>query len=221
MNREQLIKIIADQLETDVETWAPDEIKNFGPTTRSIPIFGEISTKRSLAVISQIDHLTALAPERSITIYLNTPGGAISEALAIYDTMVTVSCPVVVYALGTCASAGLIILSGGDHRVAAPNTTFFYHQTQVEGASVRSSKEMESLTKLYGHYQELADRIIFERSDMSKRRWKLSFQDKTSFYFDSKEALKYGVIDKVLESSKLDFQIVDCETDIEVEIEEE
>ena len=191
----------------DFESWNCFEPKYFGADTRSVPFFNEVSHETALLLISQLKHLEELDPEKPITIMLNTPGGSLTDALAIYDVITQISCPVVIHTLGLCASAGLLILSAGDYRVGSPNTTFFYHQPVMEGSHINSMENMNHLTEHYSHCKEITDDIIKSRAKIKKSVWTKNFEGKTNFYFGVEDALAFKLIDLVSESSKLEFEI--------------
>ena len=138
---------------------------------------------------------------------INTPGGSLTDGLAIHDVITQISCPVIIHALGLCASAGLLILSSGDYRVSSPNTTFYYHQPVIEDSMVNSVQNMNQLNDYYSNCKDLTDGIIRARAKIRKNTWNKHFEGKTNFYFDSEEALSFNLIDAITESNKLDFEI--------------
>lgn len=191
----------------DFESWNCFEPKYFGADTRSIPFFNEVSQETALLLISQLKHLEELEQEKPITVFLNTPGGSLTDALAIYDTITQLSCPVIVHTMGLCASAGLLIMSAADYRVASPNTTFYYHQPVMDSSHINSIDNMNHLNDHYNHCKELTDEIIKTRAKIKKTTWAKNFEGKTSFYFNAEEALGFKLIDSLSESAKLDYEI--------------
>jgi len=199
-----LNELIGDQ---DLHIWDPHEHKYFGPSTRSLAFFGDVNEDRSRLLISQILHLEQLSETEPITIFLNTQGGSLTEGLAIYDIIKQVSCPVIIAATGLCASAGLLILSAGDYKLASPNTIFFYHQPVMSDSSVTSTNDMISFSDHYNNCKEVADNIILKNSKMKKSVWNANFKNKTSFYFNSEQALSFNMINDIVESRKIKFKI--------------
>lgn len=192
---------------SDSEVWQPYEFQYFGPSTRCLSFFSEVNKESAHVLISQILQLEEDDPDESITIYLNTTGGSITDGLAIYDVLTDCSCPVLIYATGLCASAGLIILSAGDYRYASKSCTFYYHQPVMEDASVNNLKDMEELQKYYLYSKEKMDGIIKSRTKMKRGIWNKNFEGKTSYYFSSREAIDFNLIDKIGESRKIEFTI--------------
>ena len=195
----------------ELEVWHPLEYKYFGPTSRSISLFGEINRDNALLLISQLLHLEEEDSEEPVTIWLNTDGGSVTDGLAIYDAIVNASFPVLVYTTGLCASAGLIILSAADYRYASQSCTFYYHQPVMDHVAVNSGKDMDEVQRYYNYNKDKMDKIIRERAKMKKTVWNKNFQGRTTFYFSSDEALEFKLIDKIAESRKVEFEITSDE----------
>jgi ATP-dependent Clp protease protease subunit len=193
--------------ESDLSTWDPHEHKFYGPSTRTLAFFGDVNEDRSRLLISQILHLEQLSETDPITIHLNTQGGSLTDGLAIFDTIKQVSCPVIIVTTGLCASAGLLILSGGDYKLSTENTVFFYHQPVMSDSSVTSMNEMISFSDHYQSCKHIADSIILKNSKMKKSIWNANFKNKTSFYFNAEQALSFNLINDIVESRKIKFKI--------------
>ena len=207
-------QIIASLLEglDDLDVWSPAEPKYFGPSTRTLALFGEIEKDSVLLTISQLKHLESLNDEEPITLYMNTEGGSLSDAFALYDCIKNISNPVLIVSMGLCASAGLLILSAGDYRAATANTIFYYHQPVfTQNTFINSQKDMQSLNDFYNYCQSAVDDILKEVTGISQRKWKANFDASTGYYFDSEKALKLNFIDKILPSNKVEFELTEEE----------
>lgn len=191
----------------DFDTWNPYEPKLTGPETRTVALFSDVNSNTTLALITQLKHLAEMAPEEPISILLNTEGGALTDALAIYDCITQLSCPVLCLTTGLCASAGLIILSACDYRVATPNTTFFYHEPVCSPSLVSSEEQLEGISKHYLFSKEVSDKLLKKRTGMKAKVWNKNFKNKTNFYFNVTEAEAFNFIDSVTVSDKVDFKI--------------
>ncbi len=191
----------------EIDVWDPHEHKFFGPSTRSLAFYGDVNEDRARLLVSQILHLESLSEEEQITIYLNTPGGSLTDGLAIHDVIKEVSCPVVVIAQGLCASAGLLIMAAADYKAASENTIFFYHQPVVSDSSINSMNDMLSFSNHYEYCRDISDSIILKSSKMRKNLWNKFFAGQTSFYFNTDKALQFKIIDEVVSSRKLNFKI--------------
>ena len=209
--KNQIIATLVDAVD-DTIVWSPNEPQYFGPTTRSLAIYSDIDNATALLINSQLRHLSYIDNENPITLFINTEGGSLTDALSIYDTIVNIESPVICVATGLCASAGLLILAAGDYKAATKNTIFYYHQPIfTQNTSISSKKDMESLNGFYSYCQSTVDKILKETMSISDRSWKKNFDSSTGFYFDSQKAIKFNLIDKIVESNKLDFEISDSE----------
>lgn len=205
----QIISTLLQEVD-DVEVWSPLEPKYFGPTTRSLSFFREVDSDSAFLLISQLEHLAHLGPEEPITLYLNTEGGSLSDAFSIYDCIINLSCPVLIIATGLCASAGLLILCAGDYKLATTNTTFYYHQPVLsQSSALASTKDVETLSSHYKYCQQKVDTVLKDICHITPRQWDKHFKDSTGYYFDTKQALKYKLVDKIVPSSKVDYEISD------------
>ena len=148
-------------------------------------------------IIAQLLFLEADNPERDIYIYINSPGGVISSAFAIYDTMQHIGAPVNTICMGMAASAGSFLLAAGEpgKRAALPHARIMLHQpssgTQGTASDIEiAAKEIlylrDQLNELYSqHTGQPVDKI---KADLDR-----------DLYMSSPEAKEYGIIDKVIQ----------------------
>jgi ATP-dependent Clp protease protease subunit len=188
--------------ESQKDTWGPNSLVFYGEETRSILLSGEINQQLSDSICSQIRELFRVAPNSPITTYINTPGGSIIDALAIYDLLRMISCPVFTIVQGACFSAGLLILSAGDYRFASKNSSFFYHQPILDSADIVSKEIIESTKQMYMWSLNTMDSIIRKRCGMSHKQYEKHFAGKIHKHFGAEEALAYGLIDEISGYSK-------------------
>ena len=201
------LKIIASVLENESHPgWGPLDIKYFGAQTRSLSLYSQIDRERTLVLISQLLELERMDSESPIKLYLNTEGGSLSDAFAIYDCIRGIIAPVIIIASGVCASAGLIVLSAGDWRVCHENTTFFYHQSIMSGDVISSLSEMNSLNSFYEETQKRADLLLKRGLKIKTAQWNKFFKGKRSYYFNAKEALSYGLVNSILTLKKPEYE---------------
>lgn len=208
-NREDLIKFLLEEKEPVInDVFQMNQLGYYGSDTRTLLLSGEINTESTSVLISQLMHLNHLDIDGCIYLHLNTEGGSLTDALAIYDCITQMSSPVVVRVFGLCASAGLIVLSAGDYRIATPNCQFFYHEPIIDGSSINSLKDMNAIANHYLSAKDIADNILVKRSKIKKSLWKKDFEGKTSYWFGSEKALEYKIIDLISESDKIKFEVV-------------
>ncbi len=148
-------------------------------------------------IIAQLLFLEADNPERDIYVYINSPGGVISSAFAIYDTMQHIGAPVNTICMGMAASAGSFLLAAGEpgKRAALPHARIMLHQpssgTQGTASDIEiAAKEIlylrDQLNELYSqHTGQPVDKI---KADLDR-----------DLYMSSQEAKEYGIIDKVIQ----------------------
>lgn len=150
-----------------------------------------------------IQGLVILADEqtdRPIEVIMSSCGGCEYEMLAAYDMMRSLSnIHIVVKAVGKIMSAAPLILAAGDERLAYPNTQFMVHESWYNLEERHNNARVtvahyEAITKLWG--EKMA-----ERTSLSAKQW-LALTEKTGRdkYFDAEQALKYGLIDKIIEA---------------------
>lgn len=197
---EDITEAISQLLDEGDTGWSTETIVYHGSKHRSILLSGPIDETTANGICSQL-HQLATESDDPIVMHINTPGGSVIDALAIYDVMKTIEAPVVAMVNGACFSAGLIIISGADLRLSMPNSAFFYHQPIMDSQEILSSEIVQTVVSSYQWSQKRLDTIIRERAGISKKQWKRDFEGRLSKHFGTKKALKYGIIDEILEYS--------------------
>ncbi len=151
-------------------------------------------------VIAQLLYLSREDPERDIQFYINSPGGAVYAGLAIYDTMQMIPNRINTVACGVTASFGTVLLTAGSkgHRFALPNATIHMHQPLggAEGQASDIEIQAKEILRLKG---ELTN--IMAKHTGQSYETVLHDTDRDR-YFTAQEAVSYGLIDTVLESTK-------------------
>ncbi len=147
-------------------------------------------------VIAQLLFLEKQDPKKDIIFYVNSPGGQVTSTLAMYDTMQLVAPDVSTVCLGMAASGGAIILMGGQKgkRFALPHSEVMIHQPLggTEGQATDIAIHAEHILKT----KELLNQMIADHTGQKLSKVKIDTErDK---YLTSKEALEYGLIDKII-----------------------
>ena len=167
---------------------------------RIIFIDGEINDQMADLVVAQILFLESENPERDISIYINSPGGAVTAGLAIYDTMKYVKCDIQTICMGQAASMAAILLAGGTKgkRYALPSSRVMIHQPRggVEG----QESDISILAKEIIRLKKLS--IEYLAKDTGKSTDKIAEDIERDFFMSAQEAEEYGVIDHVMPSRK-------------------
>jgi len=163
---------------------------------RIIFISGEINDNLANSVVAQMLYLDSLNNE-DISIYINSPGGSITAGLAIYDTMNFIRSDVITICIGMAASMGAFLLSSGTKgkRYALPNSDIMIHQP-LGGANGQATDIKIVSDRIIGLRRRL-NKILSKNTCVSIR--KIERDTERDNYMSSKEALEYGIIDKVIE----------------------
>ncbi|HHT78549.1 MAG TPA: ATP-dependent Clp protease proteolytic subunit [Actinobacteria bacterium] len=147
-------------------------------------------------VMAQLIHLEADDPEKDIQLYINSPGGVVTAALAIYDTMQFIKSKVSTICIGQAASAAAVLLLAGEKgkRFILPNARVLLHQPSggFEGTAI----DVEIHTKEMMRLRDSLNKIIAGHTgqDVSK----VSKDTERDFILTSQEAKAYGIVDEII-----------------------
>ena len=162
---------------------------------RIVFLSGEINDEVANLIVSELLYLNSLNNE-DIYLYINSPGGSVTAGMAIYDTMNFIKCDVSTICVGMCASMAAFLLSSGakGKRVCLKNGEVMIHQPLggVQGQATEIKIHAERIIKL----KEKLNKIL--ASNTGKDIKKIERDTERDYYLDSKEALEYGLVDKVL-----------------------
>jgi ATP-dependent Clp protease protease subunit len=138
--------------------------------------------------------------ENDISLYINSPGGSVTDGLAIYDTMQYVSCDIRTICLGMAASMGQFLLCAGAEgkRFALPHSRILMHQPSVGGMQGQASDIAIHAEQIIYTKRMMAERIAFHTGQTVDRIQQDSDRDR---WFTAQEALDYGFIDAVIDRS--------------------
>lgn len=148
-------------------------------------------------VTAQLLHLESEDPEQDINLYINSPGGAVSGLLSIYDTMQTVACDVSTWCTGFAASAAAVILAGGTagKRHALPHASILIHQPHGEVGGQAVDIEIHAREIL--RQRRVVDEILARHS--GKPVEQISADTDRDFILSAQEAVAYGIVDDIVE----------------------
>jgi ATP-dependent Clp protease protease subunit len=167
---------------------------------RIIFLAGPITDSVANLVIAQILFLASKDSKKDIKLYINSPGGSVTAGLAIYDTMQYVSCDVSTICIGMAASMGATLLAAGGKgkRFALPNSEILLHQVAggIKGQAADIEIEAKQILKIKGKLNQ----ILAEHTGQPLK--KVEKDTDRDFYLSAEEALKYGIIDKVIKGKK-------------------
>ena len=164
---------------------------------RIIMLNGAFEDNMSNLIVSQLLFLAAEDPEKDIELYINSPGGVITAGMAIYDTMQFIKPDVVTICMGQAASMGAFILSSGasGKRKSLPNARIMIHQPSGGARGMAADIEIQAQEIL--RMREMLNTIMSKNTGKSVKTLEKDM-DRDNF-MSSYEALKYGLIDTVIE----------------------
>jgi ATP-dependent Clp protease protease subunit len=149
-------------------------------------------------VVAQLLYLSREDPESGIQMYINSPGGQVYAGMAIYDTMRMIPNKISTVAVGVAASFGTVLLAAGSkgQRYALPHATIHMHQP-LGGAQGQAS-DIEIQAKEILRLKERLNEILAEATGQEIDT--IIRDTERDFYMSAEEAVKYGLVDKVLET---------------------
>ena len=164
---------------------------------RVVFVVGPVDDYMANIVVAQMLFLESENPDKDIALYINSPGGVVSAGLAIYDTMQFIKPDTSTICIGQAASMGAVLLAGGTRgkRYCLPHARMMIHQPH--GGAQGQAVDIEIQAREILELRERLNRILAKHTGQSIERIKQD-TDRDRF-MDWNEAVRYGLIDKVLE----------------------
>lgn len=165
---------------------------------RIIFLADEVNSASASTVIAQLLFLESEDPDKEIYLYINSPGGSISDGLAIVDTMNYIKCPVSTICIGMAASMGAVLLASGEKgkRYAMPNSEVLIHQPLIAGGGLSGqATEIEIHSNHIIKLREKLNKILADATGKSLEQIKNDTE--RDHYLTAEEALNYGLIDEI------------------------
>ena len=163
---------------------------------RIIMLTDEVNSATASVIIAQLLYLEGQDPEKDINFYINSPGGSVTDGLAIYDTMQYIKCDVSTICIGLAASMGAFLLAAGakGKRLALPNSEVMIHQPSG-GARGQASDIIISAEHIK-RTRETLNRILSEKTGQPIEV--IARDTDRDNFMSAEEAKKYGLIDRVI-----------------------
>ncbi|MGB8599023.1 MAG: ATP-dependent Clp endopeptidase proteolytic subunit ClpP [Burkholderiales bacterium] len=165
---------------------------------RVVFLVGPVNESTANLIVAQLLFLESENPDKDINFYINSPGGSVSAGLAIYDTMQFIKSPVSTTCMGLAASMGAFLLAAGakNKRYCLPNSRVMIHQPSGGFSGQASDIEIQAKEILYlrRRLNEMMAKHTGQAIDIIEKD-----TDRDNF-MSADEAVKYGIIDKVLVS---------------------
>lgn len=194
------------------QMYVPMVIEQTGRVERAYDIYSRLLKDRIIFIgtpvddnianvaIAQLLFLQMEDVSKDINLYINTPGGAITAGMAIYDTMQFIKCDVATYCMGQAASLGALLLCAGakGKRFALPNSRIMIHQPWggVQGSAEDISIQTKEILRLRAKVNDILS------SHTGKSLSKIKEDTDRDFFMSASEAKDYGIVDEVLVNSK-------------------
>ncbi|MBU0630245.1 MAG: ATP-dependent Clp endopeptidase proteolytic subunit ClpP [Candidatus Margulisbacteria bacterium] len=197
-NRAQLIPMVVEQSPKGERAY---DIYSRLLKDRIVFIGGPIDDDIANIIIAQLLFLAAEDANKDVNIYINSPGGVVTAGLAIYDTINFLKCPVSTICIGQAASMGALLLSSGTKgkRFALPNARIMIHQPL--GGAQGQATDIEIQTQELLRIKKLLNDILARNTGQPLS--KIEKETDRDFYMGADESVKYGLIDEVIVSAKL------------------
>ena len=192
----------------------PYVIEQTGRGERSYDIFSRLLKDRIIFLSEDVNHVTASLviaqmlflesedPDKEISFYINSPGGSITDGMAIVDTMNYIKCPVSTICIGLAASMGSVLLACGakGKRYATPNSEVLIHQPLISGGLSGQTTEIKIHADHMVKTREKLNKLLSEKTGQTLE--KIEKDTERDHYMTAEEALKYGLIDEIIDIRK-------------------
>ena len=170
---------------------------------RIIFLAEDVNPTSASLVVAQLLFLESEDPDREINLYINSPGGSITDGMAIVDTMNYIKCPVSTICVGMAASMGAVLLASEKKgkRFATPNAEILIHQPLIGGGGISGqTTEIKIHADHMVKTREKLNKLLSERTGQSLET--IERDTERDNYMTAEEALKYGLIDGILDTRK-------------------
>ena len=165
---------------------------------RIIFLSEDVNNVSASLVVAQLLFLESEDPDKEISLYINSPGGSITDGMAIVDTINYIKCPVSTICVGMAASMGAVLLASGEkgRRFATPNSEILIHQPLISGGLSGQTTEIKIHADHMVRTREKLNKFLSERTGQSLET--IEKDTERDNYMSAEEALKYGLIDGIL-----------------------
>ncbi|MBO5349476.1 MAG: ATP-dependent Clp protease proteolytic subunit [Clostridia bacterium] len=163
----------------------------------------DVNSASAGLVIAQLLFLESEDPEKEIFLYINSPGGSITDGMGIVDTMNYIKCPVSTICVGMAASMGAVLLASGEKgkRFATPNSEILIHQPLIGGGGLSGqTTEIKIHADHMVKTRDKLNKLLSEKTGQSLET--IQRDTERDYYMTAEEALKYGLIDGIMDTRK-------------------
>ena len=167
---------------------------------RIIFLSEDVNHASASLVVAQLLFLESEDPDKEIYLYINSPGGSITDGMAIVDTINYIKCPVSTVCIGMAASMGAVLLACGKKgkRLATPNSEIMIHQPLIGGGGLSGqTTEIKIHADHMVRTRDKLNKLLSEKTGQSLET--IERDTERDNYMTAEEALKYGLIDGILD----------------------
>jgi ATP-dependent Clp protease protease subunit len=166
---------------------------------RKLFLWGPITDETAKDINEKLLYLESTAPGKDITFYMNTPGGSITAGMAVFDTMKLVSSPITIVVTGMAASMGSILLCAAakGRRLIYPHGRVLIHQPLISGRFIGPATDINIQAQEMEKLRSELNQILADASGQPID--KISRDSDRDFYLNAKEAVAYGLADRIVE----------------------
>ncbi len=163
---------------------------------RIIMLHEEVNTTTASLIVSQLLYLEGQDASKDISLYINSPGGSVTDGLAIYDTMQYIRCDVSTICMGLAASMGAFLLAAGakGKRYALPNSDIMIHQPS--GGAKGQATDINIHAQHILQTKQRLNKILAEKTGQPID--KVAADTERDNFMTAQQALEYGIVDKVI-----------------------
>ncbi|MDR2432305.1 MAG: ATP-dependent Clp protease proteolytic subunit [Puniceicoccales bacterium] len=167
---------------------------------RKIFLWGSINDVTAKDITEKLLYLELSDPGKPIDFFINTPGGSITSGMSIYDTMILISSPIRIIVTGIAASMGSILLCGAKkgNRFLYPNSRVLIHQPLIMGQIVAQAVDINIQAQEMEKTRAELNKILAASSGQPIE--KITKDTDRDFYMNAKEAIDYGLADKIIKN---------------------
>ncbi|MCI8603365.1 MAG: ATP-dependent Clp endopeptidase proteolytic subunit ClpP [Ruminiclostridium sp.] len=165
---------------------------------RIVMLHEEVNATTASLVVAQLLFLEGQDADKDIQLYINSPGGSITDGMAIYDTMQYIKCDVSTICMGMAASMGAFLLAAGTKgkRICLPNAEVMIHQPSG-GTGRAQASDIDIVAKHIIYVKDKMNRMLSEMTGQPYERI-VADTDRDN-YMTAQQALEYGIVDKIFE----------------------
>lgn len=166
---------------------------------RIIFLSEDVNSASASLVVAQLLFLESEDPDKEISLYINSPGGSITDGMAIVDTINYIKCPVSTICVGMAASMGAVLLASGakGKRFATPNAEILIHQPLISGGLSGQTTEIKIHADHMVKTREKLNKLLSEKTGQNLET--IERDTERDNYMTAQEALEYGLIDGILD----------------------